>query len=380
MLSDLTDFSTDQERPQENIINPFSVQPGIDKNYFRVNFRVLERSGFTGIIDKEDFKLENYGKNLPPTYLCLMKKSGYFYRGQLNKIFEKDGFGILSFPNNDFFMGKFKGGKRNIRGIYIFSPIEEEGRVKQEFFMGGFNDDDFDIAGYYTWVDFPSKYKKVLNSIDSEKDGVSKLKKPKEESREKFNEILDSSSISVFIGEMEQKTFKRGLFFNHSLDGEYRVYYGNYPDDEEGMLYIASKDIVLIGKVIDMNFENGRIFFFDQDGNYIDNDKFIYDKKDKEFRHAYKKNEENVEEKIHTAKIFRNKLIEVDYFSALLLKYIGVRKYPEKKELKTLNVFKGKDYFYWQDKISKFNNKFQIYKSFEKDIYGVEKKFNFNDK
>ena len=63
------------------------------------------------------------------TYLIEASKANIKFVGVLNKLFEREGYGIHEFENGDKYFGFFKEDQRNFNGIYIWPSEEKNGRI-----------------------------------------------------------------------------------------------------------------------------------------------------------------------------------------------------------------------------------------------------------
>jgi hypothetical protein len=159
------------------------------------NVTIMDKNGeiiFKGEVDDEG----KYTGNIIEKYDDL----GIYYKGQILKN-EKEGIGKLTFKNGDYYIGEFKNGKRNGRGIYIseskyiknnyegewkndlahgkgksiYQEVYENGEIFEEIYEGEFIDDlrsgkgELKIKGYWKNDLICSQLEKYRRKIHLEK-------------------------------------------------------------------------------------------------------------------------------------------------------------------------------------------------------------------
>ena len=211
-----------------------------DLKIFLDKEKIVEAISKDGQYVTDDVKIKKWeGSEGTESYLIEMAKSNIRYNGVLNKIFERDGYGIHEFSNGDKYFGFFKEDKRNFNGIYFWPSEEKNGRKYSEMYYGFWRDNHKDSNGIYLWLDEPS------NNNDQN---------------------FDNTNLEAYVGQFEEGTYSIGTFLQKTED-DYYLYYGKFTkngqkNDDNGFFYSSKFDRLFHGKIENDDFVEGYVFFF----------------------------------------------------------------------------------------------------------------------
>ncbi len=289
----------------------------------------LERAKINEIIAKEgqynedDIYIKKWeGNNSSNNYLAEIAKDGTSFIGVLNKNFEKDGYGFYRFQNGDHYFGSFKYDQRNYNGFYIWPKEEVGDKTHTESYHGFWRDNKKHKYGIYMWLD-----------------------------EQEDNEEFDNADFDAYVGIFEANNFKRGTFLQKKGENYY-VYHGDFtPDgkrnDEHAFFYSASLDRLFHGKIENDVFISGYIVYFNSDEGIIDN--IVYcdfdsNKSVKKIKMQEEINEEELKKEKEDNELFRNVILEIDYFGKIYETYKNTIKFII-EEMGELSVFEDNEKF-----------------------------------
>ena len=294
---------------------------------------------------KEDgIKIKKLKDNSLTNFICEINRNKIKYIGSLNKNFEKEGYGFLTYENGEKYLGIFKENLRDNHGYYEYNPeiSKDKKNIIYQFYFGIWKKNIKNEKGVYLWLN------ENINAIP-------------------FNNF-DNANFDVFIGLFELDNLKYGTYLSKKQN-DYYVYHGFF--DKNGkkfgdnvFFYNSTEDQLICGKVINDKFINGYICLYNEDGILssilyceFDNNGSIISYKNNIDKNKY----ENV---INDMQMFRNIIMQEDYFTD------------------TFNIFKEMKYFcdnnikfdsFYDDSLDlidmtfKFNNA-KIFNEIEKNL------------
>ena len=230
-------------------------------------------------------------------FIARVKVGNEEYIGIVDSDLVKQGYGLLSLPNNEKYFGYFTDNLKSRHGIYQFPDRLVGEKIEREFFYGLFNEGKIYHHGVYL-------------SIKENKNV------------EMFNNF-DQADFSCFIGDLDLDLyhFTKGTLMVKEGD-KYYMYHGKFNDNNEkegdGVFYYNSeKDELIYGKAVKDKFVEGYMSIFDEDGNISNGVYAIFNDKGK--IKQYKKMEEIEDKNKIFDKMFdfRNKIMEKDYFGQI---------------------------------------------------------------
>ncbi len=250
------------------------------------------------------------------TYLIEASKANIKFVGVLNKLFEREGYGIHEFENGDKYFGFFKEDQRNFNGIYIWPSEEKNGRIYSEMYYGFWKDNNKEKNGIYIWLD---------------------------ESND--NQDFDNTNLEAYVGEFEDGTYNKGTYLQKTND-DYYLYYGNFTkdglkNDESGFFYSSNLDRLFHGKIINDVFVEGYITFFDSEEGKLEDILYVnFDNNlnvtniimQKDLGEGEKEKEGNL------CSRFRDVILGIDYFGELYQKVKDITNFV-KENLGNSDVF-----------------------------------------
>lgn len=279
-------------------------------------------------------------------YLVQTTKEKSKYLGFFNQEFEKDGYGIYFYPNNDIYFGNFKHDMRNYNGIYIWSPITEESKVFTESYFGLWDDNNKGEKGIYLWLE-------------------------ENEGKENFEE----TNFDAFVGEFENSVYKRGTFLQKN-GASYHLFHGNYDkdgkkNDDDAFFYSASLDKIFHGKFEKDEFISGYIVSFNEDGkvNEINFCEYGKNLEIKNIKMEKDLNEEEKKEQGDKCNLFRNVILEKDFFGNIYNNYKNIINFI-KNEMQELDTFLDKDKYPLLIKLVASYSINNIYSDIELKVFG----------
>ena len=280
------------------------------------------------------------------SYIVNINKNNIKFQGIFNENFERNGYAISSYSNNENYFGYYKNDIRNKEGIYTW-PIEiENQRRKTEFYWGIWRDNIKEDHGIYLWLDEDNK------------------KKP----FEKFDDCI----FDVYLGEIDNDSFTKGVYLSKTKDNYY-IYYGGYDifgkrDGANCYYYNSNEDKVFYGSMKKGLFENGFMGVFDNEGQIYDLFRVEFDSKQKIRRYLQRDDiDTSVRERVEwRILVFRSLILEDDYFNIIFKAFKNIVEFKDKKfSLKVLNSDEG--YNKIKDVCFGYNN-IDLFRKLEKNL------------
>lgn len=262
------------------------------------------------------------------------------FLGVINGLFEREGFGVNTYLNGDFYFGYFAENQRNKHGIYSYKPKIENNNILSEYYYGSWKDNYKDGYGIYLWL------KENKNSTP-------------------FTDFVNSS-FKAYIGTISRDVFTKGTLLIKS-DNNYFVYHGTFnPDGKKhgdlSFYYSAKKELLLYGSFENDKFISGYISAFNEEGNIIKISKYnqgeIIEQKD------INTLEMEVVEKILFN--FRNIVMSKDYFGDVYKEFGNVIKFRE-KHMNNIDILNSDRYIDIMNACVRYN-KITIFKDIEKYV------------
>ncbi len=285
------------------------------------------------------------------TYIAQIKKPNFSFLGILNGKFEREGFGINKFENGDLYFGYFENDQRNRHGIYFYSPTIKNKIIHEECYYGFWSNNHKNSHGIYLWID-----------------------------EEENNNNFDNANFDCFIGNVKDNHYGRGCYLS-KIEDNYYLYYGNFDEDgtknDNNALFYSSSDKLIKGKIVNDNFIEGYVSFFDSEtGNMInfvyckfDNDgSIIFLKKDSEFG-----NNKEIEKIKQEMFLFRDVILEIDYFGDIYQKYKDIKKFVN-ENMNSVRRFNDREKITEMIELCVDYNSLDIYSKIEKIVYHKKKK------
>ena len=280
------------------------------------------------------------------SYIVNINKNNIKFQGIFNENFERNGYAISSYSNNEIYFGYYKRDIRNKEGIYTW-PIEiENERRKTEYYWGMWRDNIKEDHGIYLWLDEDNK------------------KKP----FEKFDDCI----FDVYLGEIDNDSFTKGVYLSKTKDNYY-IYYGGYDifgkrDGANCYYYNSNEDKVFYGSMKKGLFENGFMGVFDSEGKISDLFRVEFDSKQKIRRYLQRDDiDTSVRERVEwRILVFRSLILEDDYFNIIFKAFKNIVEFKDKKfSLKVLNSDEG--YNKIKDICFGYNN-IDLFRKLEKNL------------
>ena len=256
------------------------------------------------------------------SYIVNINKNNIKFQGIFNENFERNGYAISSYSNNENYFGYYKRDIRNKEGIYTW-PIEiENERRKTEYYWGMWRDNIKEDHGIYLWLD--------------------------EDNKKKPFEKFDDSIFDVYLGEIDNDSFTKGVYLSKTNDNYY-IYYGGYDifgkrDGANCYYYNSNEDKVFYGSMKKGLFENGFMGVFDSEGKISDLFRVEFDSKQKIRRYLQRDDiDTSVRERVEwRILVFRSLILEDDYFNIIFKAFKNIVEFKDKKfSLKVLNSDEG---------------------------------------
>ena len=322
------------------------------------NILVLDKDIINNEIEKKNkYKRENIqilkweSDLLKDTYIAQIKQKNFSFIGILNGKYEREGFGINKFENGDLYFGYFENDQRNRHGIYFYSPQIKNKKIHEECYYGFWLNNHKNSHGIYLWIE-----------------------------EEENNDIFDNANFDCFIGNVKDNFYGRGCYLS-KIENNYYLYYGNFDEDgkknDNNALFYSSSDKLIKGKIINDIFTEGYVAFYDSEtGNLInfvfckfDNEgSVIFLKKDNEFG----KNKE-IEKIKQEMILFRNVILEIDYFGDIYQKYKEIKKFAN-ENMNSIKKFNNREKITEMIELCVDYNSLDIYTKIEKIVYHKIKK------
>ena len=318
----------------------------LDKNI--INSEIKKKKTYT---NKNIQILKWESDFLIDSYIAQIKKQNYSFLGILNGQFEREGFGINKFENGDLYFGYFENDQRNRHGIYFYSPQIKNKKIHEECYYGFWLNNHKNSHGIYLWIE-----------------------------EEENNDIFDNANFDCFIGNVKDNHYGRGCYLS-KIEDNYYLYYGNFDEDgkknDNNALFYTSSDKLIKGKIVNDNFIEGYVSFFDSEtGNMIN---FVYCKFDKDGSIIYLINDsdfgknDEIEKIKKEMSLFRDVILEIDYFGDIYQKYKEIKKFVN-ENMNSVKRFNDKDKLKEMIELSVGYNSLDIYSKIEKLVYHRKKR------
>ena len=262
------------------------------------------------------------------------------FLGVINGLFEREGFGVNTYSNGDYYFGYFSENERNKHGIYSFKPKIENNFILNEYYYGSWKDNFKDGYGIYLWL--------------------------KENKTTKPFSDFSNASFKAYIGNISRDVFTKGTLLIKSVNN-YFVYHGNFNIEGKkhgdlSFFYSAQKELLLYGSFENDNFISGFISTFNDEGNIIKICK--YNKGELTERKDINPLEIEVVEKIMFN--FRNIIMSKDYFGDVYKEFGNAVKFKE-KHMNNLDILNSDKYIDIMNAVVRYN-KITIFKDIEKYV------------
>ena len=262
------------------------------------------------------------------------------FLGVINGLFEREGFGVNTYSNSDYYFGYFSENERNKHGIYSFKPKIENNFILSEYYYGSWKDNFKDGYGIYLWL--------------------------KENKTTKPFSDFSNASFKAYIGNVSRDVFTKGTLLIKSVNN-YFVYHGNFNVEGKkhgdlSFFYSAQKELLLYGSFENDNFISGFISTFNDEGNIIKICK--YNKGELIERKDINPLEIEVVEKIMFN--FRNIIMSKDYFGDVYKEFGNVVKFKE-RHMNNLDILNSDKYIDIMNAVVRYN-KITIFKDIEKYV------------
>ena len=259
------------------------------------------------------------------------------FLGVINGLFEREGFGVNTYSNGDYYFGYFSENERNKHGIYSYKPKIENNNILSEYYYGSWKDNYKDDYGIYLWL--------------------------KENKSTKSFSDFSNSSFKAYIGNISRDVFTKGTLLIKSFDN-YFVYHGTFNSEGKkhgdlSFFYSAQKELLLYGTFENDNFISGFISTFNDEGNLIKICK--YNNGEMVERKDINQIEIDIVEKIMFN--FRNVIMSKDYFGDAYKEFGNVVKFKE-KHMNNLDILNSDKYIDIMNAVVRYN-KITIFKDIE---------------
>ena len=295
-----------------------------DTSIFLDKEKILESITKSGEYVTENAKIKKWsgGGDLSNYYLIQANIKGISFTGCLNKVFDRDGYGLHKFNNGDKYFGYFRNDKRNFNGIYYWPSEEKEGRIKQEMYFGSWKDNLKDKNGMYIWLDEPSEEK---------------------------NKNFDNTNLEAYIGDFDGGNYSKGTYLQKTGD-DYYLYHGNFTkdgkkNDENGFFYSAKFDRLFHGKIENDIFVKGYVTYFNPDEGTIENIVYVSFDKDLKVTNIILDKDLQQKEKENENKLcsrFRDVILGIDYFGELYKKIKDITKFMN-DNMDNIDIFNNEE-------------------------------------
>ena len=259
------------------------------------------------------------------------------FLGVINGLFEREGFGVNTYSNGDYYFGYFSENERNKHGIYSYKPKIENNNILSEYYYGSWKDNYKDGYGIYLWL--------------------------KENKSTKSFTDFSNSSFKAYIGNISRDVFTKGTLLIKSFDN-YFLYHGTFNSEGKkhgdlSFFYSAQKELLLYGTFENDNFISGFISTFNDEGNLIKICK--YNNGEMVERKDINQIEIDIVEKIMFN--FRNVIMSKDYFGDVYKEFGNVIKFKE-KHMNNLDILNSDKYIDIMNAVVRYN-KITIFKDIE---------------
>ena len=270
-----------------------------------------------------------------------IKNENSTFLGILNDLFEREGYCINNYSNDDSYFGYYSEDQRDKHGFYEFKPEIKKKIRKQEFYFGLWKNDERHNRGINLWISEPEKNIPFSN--------------------------FEDANFDSYIGLFENNNFKRGTFLSKNKN-DYYVYHGNF--DNEGnrngdncLFYSSTLEQCFYGTFKENTFDNGYVCKYDNDGNVKDLCKF----KQKKIIDEEDLNKNEVNEICKLLYIFRNVIMGKDYFGDIYNTFGKVYNFKN-KEMKNIDILNNDKYLDIMTAAISYN-KITIFNDIEKYVF-----------
>ncbi|MCQ2818166.1 MAG: hypothetical protein MJ252_12945 [archaeon] len=262
----------------------------------------------------------NNKENQSQQFLANISAEDTVYKGILNSNFQRNNYGFNKFDNGDIYLGQFDNDNRTGKGIYIWEPRIDRGRVTTELYTGEWKNEIKNGKGIYFWMDEKRNSKK-----------------------------FDDTNFEAYVGKIKDDKFSYGTYLIKQEDNYY-LYHGKIDEngrknDDTAFLYSSKMDRLMYGKIDNDIFVSGYMAFFNSEtGEMIDLNFIEFEQKDK-IKQIVRKNkiEKNTLKKMETLlDDFRNAILDKDYFGILYNKFKDALSFSE-NGVKSIETFEKKD-------------------------------------
>jgi hypothetical protein len=280
--------------------------------------KILEAIKSKGIYEEEGIKIKKWEEGEEKeVFVGDINKNGIKFLGILNKNFQKDGYCLNNYKNNESYFGCYEHDERNRHGLYIYSTTVGKNIKKSQFYWGRWKDNLKDGRGVYLLL---------IENI----------------SIEPFSDF-DNSNFDSVVGDFKNDNCIKGVYMSKKGD-DYSLYYGGFNENMEKkgdncFYYKANVEKVIYGKMDKDEFIEGYYGKYDDDGKIIDlkNAQFNEERKLIKSVDMDKINEEEKKKIIDLLENFRNIIMEEDFFGDLYKAFKEIIDYKDKK-MKDLHV------------------------------------------
>lgn len=315
--------------------------------------KIINSINYCGKYDESGVVIRKWeGEDHSDLFIADIKTERLSYMGILNGKLQRDGYGLTTFENGERYFGMFTANIRNRHGWYEWPSQPSKTnpkKIEKEFYYGLWKDNKKDDHGVYLWL---------TENKDSE---------PFED--------FEKADFHAYIGTLSCDTFKKGTYLVKQGE-QYYLYYGSF--DEKGkkygdkcFFYNSTEDQLICGKVINDQFISGYLGLFDEEQGILTDIlqcEFTYED-NKPSISSYKQKEEILEEEkatsIEELTLFRNIILNKDYFGDLYTKFKEVNAFIN-ENMKNLEVLDSQEQFPNIMQISVEYNNLSIFQDIEK--------------
>ena len=279
-------------------------------------------------------------------YLTKITKNNSSFIGILNNQFNREGYGLNKYENNDKYLGNFENDKRHKNGIYIWSPEIKDTNILTECYFGNWIDNKKEEKGIYLWL-----------------------------SEENNNKNFETANFDAFIGEFENDMYKKGTYIIKE-NNEYYLYHGNFDkegrkSDENAFFYSSKNNTLIHGEISKDIFRNGYIFIFNSESGSVKEMAYCnFDKNgnliDSKYKDDLLKEDKEKEGKIICN--FRNVILNGDYFRYIYDKFKEIYNFIN-DEINSIDTFENREKLEKIINLCNDYNSNNIYNDIENNIF-----------
>ena len=298
---------------------------------------------------KEEYKEENViikkwdgDEENENMYCAKINNNNIYFLGILNDLFERDGYCINHYSNDDSYFGYYSEDQRDKHGFYEFKPEIKNGKRYQEFYFGLWKNDERNNRGINLWISEPEK-----NLPFSD---------------------FDSSNFQAYVGLFDKNIYKKGTYLLKD-ENDYYIYHGTLDENgnregENCLFYSSTLEQCFYGKFEENEFISGYVCKYDDDGNVKDLCK--YDNKIVIEEENLDKNEVN--EICKKLFVFRNVIMEKDYFGDIYNCFGKAYNFKNKEMKNNIDILNSDKYLDIMTNAIIYN-KITIFKDIEKYVF-----------